>query len=924
LKIGIQVDTTGPTSSAFPLIMVVKDPGQTNNNPPTQLNGVGTGIFYYDEHTSLKIGSLAHQGTSALQGWLNGDGFMFAGTGALSNLNSSFTINTTNGALLYDAQAVPNLVQPGRVMWNYGDRIFEETVYIGNSVTFSTVDDPTIRANLRTDLPPPRVDVDAGPQGSTSSDMAIWDPAGKKYYPLRPGTVLSYWQEGADPGNLVIIRLIFKYPSSPHYNHIASTPAVRLQPTATNSSITFNSLKYTEPTTGAQVDSSGNFTATGPGNTVLLFNQTSSAGRGGKITTLRVRVVQTSLWNANLPVTQNAIIGKKITSSYDTAGLNSGFVFFPGARYNASIYNRSNTVGPIIPVNLFPAASPTQQLVVVWYQNRDSILWPYQSVLYNPVWPTTTNGDLGRIVIASGFGNESVADDGTDQIVAPAEEIGTNFIPEETTFNPVRFQQVKVYNQPDPAQPGYNPNEEHALLAPSLRSVSVSPRPMAVYALRDGDLNVTSKDARYTSDPYVLVQYFDAVDKEFKMKVYSIVRAASNLNVGDLSYQYDFTQQMNAGEPVIPFYPLGPVIGATPCPGTYGRDGQPSQQICFWKDHKGGTWAVSGDSFFYTYFFYPLLPDFWWPTNNGLIKIPGDCVAWLPNTPGFSGNRFLNSSGGTIDYTRNDQVPAAQAVTYTTVWPQNLPVLKVGETLTFPGGEYAADNPTTPVALPDGNISTQPTPGLPGVVGWAAGQIVFDTKNPTMDDQLILSSYSARLFPALEQREVDLPINQFPDVLLPANKRTEVQNGNYVFLELPSSLQKRIFYDPINGKLGIQGFLNNKSIADSTLTASPSGIYVLEPNVLSTTEQGILDGNGPGSPYADLAGTPFAAAMDALYNLSRNPNGVRPNDVGAWRVGVDQEVVRDVNGDPEITTNSGIVSVLTDSTRGMEQQALGP
>src|SRR5947209_10639164 len=49
-----------------------------------------------------------------------------------------------------------------------------------------------------------------------------------------------------------------------------------------------------------------------------------------------------------------------------------------------------------------------------------------------------------------------------------------------------------------------------------------------------------------------------------------------------------------------------------------------------------------------------------------------------------------------------------------------LPIfLKVGETLTFPGGEYHADHPTTVVEDPDtGDISIQDTPGLPGVVGW--------------------------------------------------------------------------------------------------------------------------------------------------------------------------------------------------------------
>ncbi len=921
LKIGVQVDTTGPSSVGFPLIMVVKDPGQTNSAPPTQPNGVGTGTFYYDEHTSLQIGTLKHQGTIQLQGWLNGDGTIFASSGDLTNLNSSFTVNGSNGPLTYVSQSVPNLVQPARVMWNYGDRIFEETVFIGNSVTFSTVDDPAVKAMLRTDLPPPRVDVTDGPQGSVANDMAIWDPQGKKYYPLRPGTVLSYWQTtSSDPTAVVIIRLVFKYPSSPHYRHIASTPPVPL-PTNTNNPISFNALKYTEPTTGAAVDNSGNFTATGSGNTVLLFNETSSVGRGGRITTLRVRVVQSSLWNANLPTTQTAIIGQKITSSYDTAGLGTGYVFFQNARYNASIYNRTTVQGPIIPVNLFPTAGPTQQLVVVWYETRDTINWPYQSVLYNPAWPTPDTG-LGRIVIASRFGNESVATNGTDQIVTPAEMIGTNLIAAETTFDPVRFQQVQIYNQPDPTKPGYNPNEEHALLAPSLRSVSVSPRPQAAYALRDGDLNITNRDATYTSDPYVLVQFFDALHQEFKMKVYSIVRSDANLNLGDLSYQYTFTQQMNAGEPVIPFYPLGPVIGATPCAATYGRDGQPGKQICFWKDHKGTYWAVSGDSFFFTSFYYPLSPDFWWPTNQS-IKMPGDCVAWLPSTPRYAGNFFVNASGAPIDYTRNDQVPAAQAVQYTTVWPQNLPILKVGETLTFPGGEYASDNPNTTVTLPDGSISIQPTPGLPGVVGWAAGQIVFDTKNPLMNDESIFSNYTARLFPALEQRTVDLPVGQFPDILQPANKRTTVQNGNFVFTELPSSLQKRIFYDPVNGKLGIVGFLNNKSISDTTLTASPGAVYVLEPNVLTLTEQTILDG-GQGSPFADLAGTPFTQAMDALVNLSRNPNSVRANDVGAWRVGLDQEVQRDINGTPITTTNFGIVSVQHNPNKGSELQALGP
>ena len=67
------------------------------------------------------------------------------------------------------------------------------------------------------------------------------------------------------------------------------------------------------------------------------------------------------------------------------------------------------------------------------------------------------------------FGSESVAQAGTNQIVTPEEMIGTNLIPAETIFDPIRFQQVQIYNQPDRAMAGYNPNEEHALMAPSLR-----------------------------------------------------------------------------------------------------------------------------------------------------------------------------------------------------------------------------------------------------------------------------------------------------------------------------------------------------------------------------------------------------------------------------------------------------------------------
>jgi hypothetical protein len=403
------------------------------------------------------------------------------------------------------------------------------------------------------------------------------------------------------------------------------------------------------------------------------------------------------------------------------------------------------------------------------------------------------------------------------------------------------------------------------------------------------------------------------------------------MNVGDLSYRYSFEQEMEAGEPVIPFYPLPFVIGATPCAGTYGKEGDPNRRT-FWKDHKDTGWAVSGDGFFHMYFMYPLLVDFWWPDD--FPRNPGDCVPFLPAVPAgtlrgtaygeYRGTNFFRG----VDYRQNNQNPAAERITYTTIWPQAVPVLKVGETLTFSGGEYHTDNPLTVVETPDGDIDVVDTPGLPGVVAFAAGEVVFDTLNPKMDNQLLFTKYTARLMQGLEQRTVDMPLASLPAILQPANGRTRVRNGKYFFVELPSSLQKRVFYDPILGKLGIQGFLNDKSIGEPTLTAAPGAVYVLEPNIMTTREGQLLDGSASDSPLKDLTGTTFATKSRELFNLARNPNQLDQGNNGvdtAYRVGLEQEIIRNANGTALLQTNTtGIVSVRRDKTKAASLQALGP
>ena len=93
-------------------------------------------------------------------------------------------------------------------------------------------------------------------------------------------------------------------------------------------------------------------------------------------------------------------------------------------------------------------------------------------------------------------------------------------------------------------------------------------------------------------------------------------------------------------------------------------------------------------------------------------------------------------------------------------------------------------------------------------------------------------------------------------------------------------------------------------------------------------EKGILDGSASTSPFQDLAGSPFAAAMDALYDLSRNPNQLSQNGNGpdkAYRVGLDQKVKVDSStGLPLLTTNGTIITKQTDPTQAVPMQALGP
>lgn len=961
IQYGVRTTSDDPTRNGLGKVYEVTAGGDIDR---TVLDGVS----WFDPGTRVKVVAAAQEAGAdglALTGWVNGDGHYFSAMGEIdpaSKLPTSGSPATVNGspvaAWTTDAPGgrigyyVPNLQRPIRAMWRFGAGAIVVNVVIGKSL----FEDYPQYAEMFVRKPEPIINAVVDPVALPASGvapgaelMAEWDPVSARLYPTIPGRFTVPWKPGLTAINAVQVRVIATLPFDSqrqirgHYPHIQGTPAVALDPDTTDE-LSFKSIKYT--TAGATVDGTKRFTTERPGLTTLLFSQIQSSGRGQPREVLKVRVVDTRAWDANIPPIPTTVdVGKKILDpGADLAQLGTGFVLdLKGkARYNPFVYDasklqglaakdiydmellradnsslkvvsKSRLPGPVITVNEHPGVPDRELPIVVWYDDprrNDLIMWPNVARIYKPQWPTASS--LPQIVIASQYGSEGKSVDNKEQQTAPA--IGTT-VPAATTYNPSRLQNVIIYQQPDLNAPGYNPNEEHALVAPSLRFADVSPRPPAIYALRDGDLNnanraVTTGNGAYTSHPFVLAQFFDVAADEVRMQAYRVKRESANGDNPSYLFSRDVevstvqlkTQPhviMRAGEPVIPFYPLGIAIGASPAPETFGNNY--FTQEAYWEDWRGSYWSISGGdkAWFNTSFYYPLAPDFWWPSalstppvkvnKNGAkytaafddsrtAKVPGvgDSVAFLPRSVRDAADASHLGS----------HLPVR--VIYKSEWPENPAVLKAGETLTFSGGEYRTDHPTKTIVT-NGVAKTVQTPGLPQVLAFASAEVVFDSLNPDAIPGNLKSHWTARVVQALDKRAAGLAVGSFPSELQPASGRTTVKQGKYVFNELPASLQRRLRYDPlatravtvngvtsqVPGILEFIGLLNDKEIGDATLTASPPAVYALEPNILTASERDeIIALVEPGS----ASRTAWANAVNALYNSTRNPEGVSGND----------------------------------------------
>jgi hypothetical protein len=198
----------------------------------------------------------------------------------------------------------------------------------------------------------------------------------------------------------------------------------------------------------------------------------------------------------------------------------NGTSFNPNAYIDPFVagFDQAN-LGSIIPVNAIPGHNT---LEVWWFRvnNADGsrgflpTYWPSVVGNYTLQWPANAR----QIILASNAGSGPL-----DAIEAVGD----------------------IYFQNDPTRPGYNPNEEHALMLGG-----------QAYALRD-DLNITNVNG-YSSAPYVLIEYMDS-DSRPSMSAFKVRREAPEAGI---LFDYVVEAGTLLQEPMpLPLLPL-PIVGS--------------------------------------------------------------------------------------------------------------------------------------------------------------------------------------------------------------------------------------------------------------------------------------------------------------------------------------------------------------------------
>ncbi|HXU76446.1 MAG TPA: LamG-like jellyroll fold domain-containing protein, partial [Methylomirabilota bacterium] len=652
--------------------------------------------------------------------------------------------------------------------------------------------------------------------GTPDSEVAqayVWSDFEQRLFFLRPIQVEVSWfttSNVLDTNSTPVLRRgRVVWPAAPQIQ-VAGAP-VDCGPVDAASPYRPVAVAYTT-STGAILDATTRtFNSPNTGFSVIRYLLAPEVPLGGTPDLLThsnyFEVVRTIPWNdpAFLIDSQPATIGTKVSDprgpSVATNTFKSGWTIFRLAPYDGvgadRAYDRDTQTGPIIPVNRDSSAS-SDDLVVAFYKKNTltGALWPDLPVRFTISWPSNPQ----KLVMANSLGSGPLPED--------------------------QYPDKRVYVQSSTNLPGFNPNEEHAFLAPTSSG-------QGVFALRN-DLNRPD-----TSDPFVLLKYRNPTNSEWQFKVFQPV-------LTDATHVFTFNGE--AGKEILPPYPLGLF---TICPGTTNVSGNA------FRDHQGKFYAASGPTPLdltpqvIMRYSYPLQPGFFYDLNgDGTNDLAvGACVQWSSIPPGSSSTRPVD-------------------VTYRIHWPNDAPTLEIGETLLNAKHE------------------------LPGIKNWASAQVVFDSLNPNGTSPL---TNTARLYDPLSARVLRLTnvAGITASYRFPPEITLKTAGGNQVFDDLPFHLRSRLSYDPLNQALSFAGFL------DDTVVGEP----LLLINVLSDKER---------LRIKQLSGEPdFRRIIDALYDLTRNPNGVNlahpgqsPPDQALLIGFTTKYIARVTNGVPPAATTS--------------------
>jgi subtilisin-like proprotein convertase family protein/threonine dehydrogenase-like Zn-dependent dehydrogenase len=421
-----------------------------------------------------------------------------------------------------------------------------------------TVGQPLPRPPIAVGTQAPRWTLGTSQLDTNSPPYHIWSAATAQNFPLQPSPnngnadvepneILSVsWKTSTEPTSQESIQQagIVVWPDDPQL-HISGAP-VYLAHNLVSDGFLVSSARAFEGLSPAD-DAAGTIYNSNIFNRTELLNVQGDSysvlvlGRGNQANaTVKVKVIKTIDWNltgvrdvsaAATACTIGTVldhpfvdVGGAVVGHSDPEG-RSGYILsgkaFDGVMKAAELPVTQNTVDNLVPpahvretregyITPVLSVAPTftdndtlngnHDLRVAWYRTDErNVAWPVKSVGYRCLWPTNPQ----QIVIASELGSE----------------IGA-----QPVLNPELYASPTIYHQPDTNLPGYNPNDEHALLAAS----NLGNKEPALYALRT-DL---------TPQPYALLKYRDPREENrIKIAVYQVKITQAPQSITNTSLQ---------------------------------------------------------------------------------------------------------------------------------------------------------------------------------------------------------------------------------------------------------------------------------------------------------------------------------------------------------------------------------------------------